>query len=108
MWIRSAFWMGRPKGGQEAEFDRAIDDELLPALNRLPGVTSARALWPRRFEDDAPAIYCQTIVEFADEAGLRTMMASEERKVMRSRVTELIALFDGGLSHIDYEVGPLA
>ena len=108
MWIRSAFWVGRPHAGQQDAFDRAVQHELVPSLNRLPGVASARALWPRRREDDPPAIHCQVIVEFADDVALQTMLASDERKALRARVGEVAALFDGAISHIDYEVGTSA
>ncbi len=105
MWIRSAFWVGHPKSGHEAEFDAAIDGELIPRLNLLPGVTQARVLWPRKREDNPPEFHCQVLVEFADRAALDTMLASPERTAMRARVMEVAALFDGHLSHIDFEVG---
>ena len=108
MWIRSAFWVGRPRTGQEVAFDNAIARELIPGLNRLPGVASARALWPRRREDNPPDIHCQVMVEFADDTAMQTMLASDERKALRTRVGEVAAMFDGTISHIDYEVGPLA
>ena len=108
MWIRSAFWVGQPKPGEETAFDRAIQAELIPGLDRLPGVTSARALWPRRREDGPPDIHCQVIVEFADEAALQTMLGSDERKALRVRVGEVAAMFAGTISHIDYEVGAIA
>ncbi|OYU34513.1 hypothetical protein [Novosphingobium sp. PASSN1] len=103
MWIRSAFWTGEPV--EPEVFDKAINAELVPALGKLPGVSSARALWPRRLEDGPPAIYCQIIVEFADLAALETMLASAERRAMRERVREVAASFNGHISHIDYEVG---
>ena len=65
----------------------------------------ARALWPKRLEDNPPSIYCQVIVEFADFAALETMLASAERLALRTRVREVAAMFDGTISHIDYEVG---
>jgi hypothetical protein len=34
------------------------------------------------------------------------MLASPERQAMRARVKELLSLFDGALSHIEYEVAP--
>ena len=107
MWIRSAFWVGSPHDANGSGFDRAIDAELVPALRDLPGVSNARALWPRRLEDSPPAIYCQVVVEFADVAALETMLASPQRASLRSRVREVAAMFDGTISHIDYEVGPL-
>lgn len=108
MWIRSAFWVGKPHSGQEAAFDEAITSELVPSLKRLPGVSSAHALWPRRREDSPPDIHCQVIVEFADDAAMQVMLASDARKALRTRVGEVAAMFDGAISHIDYEVGEIA
>ena len=103
--IRSAFWVGVPRDAMAPDFDSAVNAELVPALGVLPGVSKARALWPRRLEDSPPGIYCQVIVEFADFAALETMLASPERLALRSRVQEVAAMFDGTISHIDYEVG---
>lgn len=105
MWVRSAFWCGRIRPGHEAEFIAAVDEELIPALARLPGVRGARSLWPRRLEDDPPPIACQVIVEFDGEAEVDRMLASPERLALRTRVGEIAALFDGTISHIDYAVG---
>lgn len=105
MWIRSAFWIGKPHAGQEAAFAQAINAELVPAMRRFPGVSAVRALWPRRREDDPPAIHCQVIVEFASKAELQRMLASEERAALRPRVIAAVQSFDGTISHIDYEVG---
>lgn len=104
MWIRSAFWIGTPHTGREEAFVAAINDELVPAMRLFPGVSAVRALWPRRREDEPPAIHCQVIVEFASEAELQRMLASEERAALRPRVMAAVQLFNGSVSHIDYEV----
>jgi len=106
MWIRSAFWTGAPKAGSEAAFRDAIDSELVPGLKALPFVDDAKALWPRRLEDNPPGVYCQIIVEFASQEAVDGMLASPGRQALRARVREIAGLFDGAISHIDYEVGP--
>lgn len=63
-----------------------------------------QAARPRRREDSPPDLYCQVLVEFADVAALERMMASAERLALRPQVRELVALFAGTVSHIDYEV----
>jgi hypothetical protein len=104
MWIRSAFWTGKPRSGQEAAFASAINEELVPALKRLPAVKDAAALWPERLEDSPPLIACQILVYFDDQAGVDTMLASPERLALRDRVRSVAQMFDGAISHIDYEV----
>ena len=89
MWIRSAFWTGAARPGQEGQFQAAVDQELVPALRRLPGVQDASSLWPRRREDQPPNIACQVIVEFASRADVDTMLASPERHALRARVKEI-------------------
>ena len=105
MWVRSAYWTGAVKPGREAEFARMLDAEVAPAMRALPGVRAVRTLWPRRREDDPPALACQVVVEFADQAELARMMASPERLALRPRVAALRDMFDGALSHINFEVG---
>lgn len=104
MWIRSAFWVGAPRDDAEHTFREAVNHELVPALKTLPGVDDARALWPRRLEDSPPRIACQILVEFASLADVDRMLASPERIVLRNRVREIAGLFEGAISHIDYEV----
>ena len=106
MWIRSAFWVGRPKAGMEERFQTLMDTTLVPGLKALPGVRSVKALWPRLREDDPPAICCQVVVEFDTRADVDRMLASPARAAMRPGVIEAKSMFDGHLAHIDYEAGP--
>lgn len=105
MWIRSAFWVGATKAGMEDAFRNAIDASLVPTIRALPGVSGAKALWPVRLEDSPPAIACQVLVEFESREHVDRMLASNERRAMREGVVGIKALFDGTISHIDYEVG---
>lgn len=104
MWIRSAFWIGAPKPGSEQAFVDAVTLEIMPALRAMPGVSGARVLWPRRIDGEAPAIACQILVEYPGMAQIDEMLASPERRAFRGRLPEFTALFDGVISHIDYEV----
>ena len=104
MWVRSGFWMGQAKAGQEAAFRDGVSD-LVPRLAALPGVAGCRALWPERLEDDPPAIACQMLVEFDSQADLDGMLASPERRAMREHVLAVVARFDGRICHIDYKGG---
>lgn len=103
-WIRTAFWVGAPRSGMEAPWRDAIVRDLLPAFRAIPGVADAKACWPELREDDPPAIACQFIVEFASRADLDRMLAAPERAAVRPRVREAVALFDGHVSHIEYQV----
>lgn len=103
-WVRSAFWVGSPRPGSQERFADAINHELVPQLAGLPGVRRAVALWPVEREDDPPAIACQVIAEFDRRADLELMLASAERQALRAGVRDLLPLFHGTVSHIDYEI----
>ena len=104
MWIRAAFWVGTIRTGSEIRFRSGIDDDMIPSLKALPGVQDAKALWPRQIEKEPPSIAWQILVELRERADLDRMLASAERRALRARVGELVALFNGRLSHINYEV----
>ena len=104
MWIRSAFWMGNAKQGAESRFREKVNSELVPALRVLPGVRDAKALWPERREDNPPQIACQVLVEFDGRDDLDRMLASSERRALRAQVLDVAKLFDGAISHIEFEV----
>lgn len=104
MWIRSAYWLGKARIGHEAAFAAAVNEELVPALRLLPAVKDAVALWPQRIEDSPPEIACQILVHFEDRQGVDVMLASPERHALRERVREIVRMFDGTISHIDFEV----
>lgn len=104
MWIRSAFWEGKIRAGEEQTFKSAIDNEIGLAMRALPGVKDTRALWPRKYEDRSTDIVCQFLVFFDNEADIAKMIASPERAAARTRVAELNArCFEGRISHINYE-----
>lgn len=105
MWVRSAFWVGRPESGAEEAFIKGIDTIIVPALRAIPGVQCAEALWPRRLEDRPPEIFCQILVRFASLSDIDAMMASPERLALRDKVIAVREIFNGSFSHIDYEVG---
>lgn len=106
MIIRSAYWVGAPRRGAEQAFRDLVEQALLPAMRRFPGVRAVHGLWPTRFEDAPPAIALQVLVVFDSPADAQRMLDSEERKALRPRVREAAGLFEGRLSHIDFETLP--
>lgn len=104
-WIRSAYWIGKPHAGREQAFREVLDGTLIPAMKLFPGVSDVKALWPQRYEDNAPELHCQIVVEFASAEAMQLMMDSAERAALRPRVLDAVGMFDGALSHIDHIVG---
>ncbi len=105
MYVRSAFWLGQPKPGMEGKFKALMDQTLIPRMRLFPGVQRVSALWPHSREDNPPEIACQVLVEFDNRADAARMLASAERAALRPQVMEVVAMFEGRLSHIEYEVG---
>jgi hypothetical protein len=104
MWIRSAFWEGQVRPGQEEAFTSEMDTAIVPAMRKLPGVKKVTALWPRAYEDRSRDMACQLLVFFTAETDIALMIASEARNAVRRRVAELNSrCFDGHVSHINYE-----
>lgn len=104
MVIRSAFWVGRPRPGDEARFRDLLEGAIMPKMRALPGVDDAWVLWPQDREDSPPDLACQVLVLFEDKAAMDVMLGSAERLALRDEVAQLKALFDGALSHINFEV----
>jgi hypothetical protein len=104
MWIRSAFWEGKFRSGQEQAFVAEIETNIAPAMRVLPGVKDVRALWPKVYEDRPTDLVCQLLVFFTSESDIALMIASDARNAVRRRVAELNSrCFDGRISHINYE-----
>jgi antibiotic biosynthesis monooxygenase (ABM) superfamily enzyme len=103
MLVRSAFWIGAPRVGQAAVLADAINTKLIPAMRRFPGVQAVHALWPQRLEDQPPNIYCQVVVRFDSIGDMQTMLQSDERAALRPQVKAAMELFEGHVSHIDYQ-----
>ncbi|ATE63865.1 hypothetical protein [Rhizorhabdus dicambivorans] len=79
-------------------------NDIIPAMRRFPGVQAVHALWPQSHEDSPPAIHCQVIVEFASPEERDRMLSSAERLALRQKIIAAKQLFDGTLSHIEYDV----
>src|SRR3546814_19208161 len=99
MWIRSAFWTGNIKAGQEAAFRQGINTEMIPGLQRLAGVKGAKALWPHRYEDKAPKQACIVLVELDRFEAIDHMLASTARSALRKQALRLIEMFEGPITH---------
>jgi hypothetical protein len=84
-----------------------INDEIAPAMRKLPGVKGVQTLWARTYEDRSTEIVCQFLVFFESEADIALMISSPGRNAVRQRVAELKSrCFEGRISHINYEYSP--
>jgi antibiotic biosynthesis monooxygenase (ABM) superfamily enzyme len=102
MLVRAAIYEGRAIEGAEERLREAINNELIPALRALPGVAEAWIFWPRPAGSSAPSIYCQMLSLFDNEEQLNAMLNSRERDDYARKRNELLTLFNGKVSHMDY------
>ena len=73
-------------------------------MSRLPGNRAAQALWPREREAGAPTT-CLVLEHVYDSAGaLAAALASPQREVMRNCLAEVLPLFEGEVTHVNYDV----
>ena len=94
MWIRSAFWEGKFRPGQERAFVAEIETDIVPAMRGLPGVKDVKALWPKAYEDRSTDIVCQLLVFFANQSDIALMISSDARNaVAQSALPIELALF---------------
>jgi len=105
MFIRSAFWIGRARPEEEGKLKDIIEERLAPAIVRLPGVANVRVLWPKDVEDSPPSIFCQILIECESREALYILLACPEPRGLRATILkEALSLFEGSVSHINYEV----
>ena len=104
MLVRTAFWIGEPKPGRAEELKAMLNNVLIPEMRQFPGVASIKVLWPKDFEDSPPNIFCQVFIEYSSAEAMQQMMECRERAALRPQVLEAVSMFDGAVSHINYEV----
>lgn len=104
MLVRTAFWIGEPKPGRAEELTAILTEVLVPTMRQFPGVESIKVLWPKDLEDSPPNIFCQVFIEYSSEEGMQQMMECPERAALRPKVLEAVSMFDGTISHINYDV----
>ena len=103
MLTRCAFFEGHIREGREADFDRFVEEQLLPLWRRFPGSTDVRVL--RRVSSDPQAPHVEMLLEFdyPSEEAIEQTMDSPERTDAKAKTQELLSMFDGRLYHIVLE-----
>ena len=104
MYVRCAYFQGEVAPADRERFDRFMDEEIMPRLVHMPKVRAIRLLRGRQFQDDGPRFY-QTIEQDYDSlADIEAALASEVRREMRDKLTEIMPRFKGKLSHTNHEI----
>jgi hypothetical protein len=105
MIIRTAMFVGTVESARQAEFDRAVQQEALPALRALPGVIAVEVLKTLEQEDGLPAIYQTYHLQFSDRAAMEIMFESDERLAVHQVMSRILPWFQGQIVHLVSESG---
>ena len=104
MYMRCAYFEGDVNPADRERFDGFMATEIMPWLAKMPRVRAVRLLRGREFEDNASRFY-QTIEQDYDSLDdIRNAHASEVRTALRAKLSEIMPLFEGRLSHINHEI----
>lgn len=104
MYMRCAYFVGRPVRGKEAEFHSRLNDALKMYMG-FEKILSVQLLCGKEFEDGAPDIHATLQLCFDNEADLQAALASPFRQEMRSYFVDTVfPLFDGSVKHINHMV----
>ncbi|KQX86725.1 hypothetical protein [Variovorax sp. Root473] len=100
MIVRTACLEGSVKPQDIARFDAFITSEVVPLMKRFPGVRSVRVMRAQSIEDDGPKLYMTFESAYDTVDAMANAFAHPIRQVLKSRLAEIMPLFDGRLFHI--------
>lgn len=105
---RYAYFVGQPVQGKSEQLISQLQ-AIVAGFAKLPGVQSAQLELPRYFEPGAPQIYAAVRISFNTLEDIDIALATPERQRLRQEFVENVApLFDGTISHINYEAQEFA
>ena len=104
MYVRCAYFEGDVDPADRERFDSFMEAEIMPRLAKMPRVRAVRLLRGREFEDDAPRFYQTIEQDYESLEDIQNALASEVRAALRERLSDIMPLFKGRLSHINHHV----
>lgn len=103
MIVRSAVLEGHVAQDHQEAFDRAMRDQVLPAIRTYPGLRDVRLRKIAVPEAGAPDVYMIFDLYFDSLADMDAALASETRQVVRKTISENMSLFEGRVYHLVFE-----
>lgn len=104
MFMRCAYFVGRPVRGKEAELHARLTDALT-MYQGFDKIRSVQLLLAKESEEGAPDIYATLQLCFAEEAELQAALASPFRQQMRAYFVDTVfPPFEGSVKHINHAV----
>lgn len=104
MFIRSAYFTGRPVPGQEDLLHSRLGEVLQMYLG-LPKIRAAQLLSAKDIEEGGPNLHATLQLCFDNEADLLAALATPYRQTLRTHFLEQIfPLFEGTVKHVNHAV----
>ena len=99
MIVRTAHFIGSVHPDHQSEFNQHCDAEVLPLLNRFPGILSAAIERPFSSDPGAAPIYQIYRLRFPDEAAMAGALDSPVRAQVHEAMAAILPWFDGEIVH---------
>lgn len=100
MITRYALFEGSIRKGLEAEFRKAVLEELLPTWRAFPGAAAVRVCFGEERDPGAPAFPLILAVDYPNRDELDRALASQERLTSRAATERVMPrYFDGRIHH---------
>jgi hypothetical protein len=104
MLIRCAFFEGHVREGKEAAFEQFIEQRLMPLWRRFPGATDVRLLRRVTADPQASAVHMVLEFDYPSQEAIDKVLDSPVRAEAKAETEKLLAMFDGRLFHIVFEL----
>ena len=105
---RLAYFEGSIHAGREAEFAEYLERRLLPLWRQFPGAAYVEILREAEAEDGSHRYPLILAISYPDTAAMAQALASPQRAESREVTKGLLAMFEGRVFHVVYDVGALA
>jgi hypothetical protein len=105
MFKRLAFFEGMIARGREAEFDAYINERLVPVWTQFPGATRVEILREVEAEDGSHRYPLVLQTTYPKRDAIEKALASKVRFESREMTKGLLAMFEGRVFHVVYELG---
>ncbi len=105
MFVRCTFFRGRVKSGLQEEFDRTVEEMLVPLQVRFPGAEEVRVLRQAESDTEDPRFEMVLALRYPSMEAIERALASEVRARSRELTQKLLAMFDGDIFHTVFRAG---
>jgi hypothetical protein len=103
MLTRLAFFEGRIRSGREADFDRYVQETLLPIWRRTPHALRVEVMREVEADDGAHRFPMVLQIAYPDRKALDEALASSVRTLGRDATRGVHEFFDGRIFHAVYK-----